>query len=132
MDGDFDMGEGKGGVDEEEKDSALRRRLLKTGAALYMEANFTIIRNHNQENEAKMNRNGRKHFTFCKICVSIILAFWCGGIWNAKKCVCSSGDRAMPSGGMCGGSIPFRRVACERTIPGEVPSFFAISGNGVS
>ena len=27
-----------------------------------------------------------------------------------SECVCSSVDRAMPSGGMCGGSTPPRRV----------------------
>lgn len=26
------------------------------------------------------------------------------------ECVCSSVDRAMPSGGMCGGSTPLRRL----------------------
>ena len=31
------------------------------------------------------------------------------------ECVCSSVDRAMPSGGMCGGSTPLRRF---RHIPG--------------
>ena len=53
-------------------------------------------------------------FTFHKFCARIIRhsvksSFHYSRIAQ-QLCVCSSVDRAMPSGGMCGGSTPPRRV----------------------
>ena len=33
-----------------------------------------------------------------------------------SECVCSSVDRAMPSGGMCGGSTPLRRYRIKKVL----------------
>ena len=53
-------------------------------------------------------------FTFHKFCARIIKHSVKGSFHYSRiaqqLCVCSSVDRAMPSGGMCGGSTPPRRV----------------------
>ena len=41
-------------------------------------------------------------------CSKFLLDFFLGKCY-ISKCPCSSVDRAMPSGGMCDGSTPFRR-----------------------